>query len=46
MISTRYENKLQFEKIIKNKLTTIIEPTTPNSSHIIENIKSVCGSGK
>ena len=33
-------------KIIKNKPTTIMAPITPNSSAIIENIKSVCGSGK
>ena len=31
---------------IKNKLTTITEPITPNSSEIIENIKSVWGSGR
>ena len=33
-------------KIIENKPTTITAPITPNSSAIIENIKSVCGSGK
>ena len=32
--------------IIKNKLLTIITPINPNSSLIIENIKSVSGSGK
>ena len=32
--------------IIKNKIETLIIPIMPNSSDIIENIKSVCGSGK
>ena len=32
--------------ISKNKLATIIIPKKPNSSLIIANIKSVCGSGK
>ena len=30
----------------KKKLVTIITPKKPNSSLIIEKIKSVCGSGK
>lgn len=33
-------------KMIENSPTTIKAPATPNSSAIIENIKSVCGSGK
>lgn len=33
-------------KIIKNNDTTITTPKNPNSSDIIEKIKSVCGSGK
>ena len=32
--------------IIKNINTTNKAPMTPNSSQIIENIKSVCGSGR
>ena len=32
--------------ILKNSITTINAPTNPNSSQIIENIKSVWGSGK
>ena len=35
-----------FNIIIKNKLDTINIPIKPNSSLMIENIKSVCGSGK
>lgn len=33
-------------KIIEKRPTTIKAPTTPNSSAIIEKIKSVCGSGR
>ena len=33
-------------RIILNAITIIKAPTKPNSSVIIENIKSVCGSGK
>ena len=31
---------------MENNPTTIKQPTTPNSSDMIENIKSVCGSGR
>ena len=38
---------LKQEMIIKRKsIETITTPKKPNSSDIIENIKSVCGSGK
>ena len=33
-------------KIIEKRPTTIKAPTTPNSSAIIEKMKSVCGSGR
>ena len=39
ILNPKYKNN-------RNKETTIITPRTPNSSLIIENIKSVCGSGK